>query len=64
MQRDDFADKRWQEVKFDGILYEIEHYDNCQFKDKPYPMNECACDCYEQQIFEIGYEYKDKQMHK
>jgi hypothetical protein len=38
----------------DKILQINEHYDDCIHKNKPWPINKCECNCYEEQIFLLG----------
>lgn len=37
-------------------LYKVtEHQENCRYENTSIPLNECRCDCYDLQVFAIGY---------
>lgn len=42
------------------ILEIAEHYNSCAYKDRSIPINECRCDCYVKQIFDIGRKAQER----
>lgn len=47
--------------KYKNKIMEInKHYDSCKYKDRHIPINECMCNCYEKQIFNMGREAQEK----
>lgn len=41
--------------KFKEVILEInDHYDDCKYHGRSIPIDECACDCYQKQIFNLG----------
>jgi len=47
----------------DKILEINEHYEGCNYVHRNVPMNECACNCYEEQIFLLGSEAQRDQFY-
>ena len=35
-------------------IYDIDHYDDCKYKNSTAPINEMPCRCYGMQLFLIG----------
>lgn len=43
------------EASRSDIIEITEHLKGCRGENSSIPMNECRCDCYEIQVFVIGY---------
>lgn len=41
-----------------------DHYEDCPWDGRATPLDECACDCYERQVFMLGYKLHERQMYQ
>ena len=53
MKTNHFKDAVFKNNKelIDGI---VNHYDGCNYAGRSIPIDECMCDCYVKQIFNLG----------
>ena len=57
MKTDKYKNKVFEEYK-EQIIGINEHFEGCRYTNKPYPINECLCDCYNKQVFNLGLGFR------
>ena len=60
-------DKEWEKAQYMSMKNKLidisEHYDGCRYENTSIPINECRCDCYERQVFMLGFAAHEKSMY-
>ena len=62
MKSDQFKDNVFSNY-VDEILEINEHYDNCEYVNRSIPLDECACHCYDKQVFNLGRQAEEELFH-
>jgi len=55
---DNIKTDKFKDMIFEPYKYQIteiyKHYEDCQYINRTIPINECHCDCYVKQVFDLG----------
>ena len=55
---------KFKDTVFDNFMDEIleinEHYEDCRYFNRDIPIDECACNCYDKQLFNLGRQAEEE----